>query len=332
MRGVSGMMGGMQGMSMGPDIGAGDALVDEIKKLLADIEGLSRQLAEDQKAIKSVQAEVTQMATQGRFAEMQSVINKGQEATKRVEETKPRLEQAKALLKSKTGELRQLVQQKKLDLSKAENLHQHKKQEVTRATAADDWQTVQRLAVELQQHKEDKDKLKGVIQMLEPHLGGGVSNAEWKLVLRQTIASQAGHFFQAGQWSLNAHDPNADNFAIMNQVEQFRNRTNQKFLFKLVWPNEGWEQIWRQSSNPTQGVRQNIVQGYEPIKVAFQENYWGGLQADGRNCLLCGSLYKNQWFYAIGSFAPYELHGQIGLPGPSITSCVQRVELYVGIE
>ena len=95
---------------------------------------------------------------------------------------------------------------------------------------------------------------------------------------------------------------------------------NDKYTFKLVWPNSDLkDQIWKQSSNP---FKSNNVLGYEPIDIHYNINYWGGLRNGVGNTVLSGSM-NGDWYYAIGTYKTWKG----GIPGPN--KPVSQVELYV---
>ncbi|CAE7547273.1 ADS3, partial [Symbiodinium pilosum] len=142
----------------------------------------------------------------------------------------------------------------------------------------------------------------------------------WRLVFRQTVP----YFFSADEWSKNPTDPESDNFAILDQLEDFR--VNGALYFRQSWPTLGEEdQIWKQTSNPVTSTDGSVT-GYEPISIASTGQFWGGLQYNGNQALLDGSSVDNSsnWWYSIGSHQIYAG----GMPGPPGT-IVDLVELWV---
>jgi hypothetical protein len=138
----------------------------------------------------------------------------------------------------------------------------------------------------------------------------------WTLLCRNTN----NFWFGKGQWRLNEGDRNNDNFAILDQLEEFRD--NGAFEFKLVWPGSSLEdQHWSQTSNPvtvTTGIK-----GYKAISAPHTSQRWGGLEHGGTYSLLDGSVNHGNWFYSVGSFRQWSG----GIPGPSAS--VQQTELWV---
>jgi len=118
------------------------------------------------------------------------------------------------------------------------------------------------------------------------------------LLIRQTITT--------GVWptdvlELNSEDPENDNYAILNQLDQFRSNDG-RFYFKLTWPDADEEVIyeWSQTSNP---LLEDVV-GYEPIHVPYTGRGWGGLEPSSKG-LMDGSVlgnFKGNWFYAVGAY------------------------------
>jgi len=127
------------------------------------------------------------------------------------------------------------------------------------------------------------------------------------LLIRQTITT--------GMWptdvlEMNSEDPDADNYAILNQLEQFRSNDG-KFYFKLTWPNadEDVTYEWSQNSNPLL----EDVAGYEPIHVPFTGRGWGGLEPSHMG-LMDGAVlgtYKGNWFYSVGAYDTNTIPGDL---------------------
>jgi len=118
------------------------------------------------------------------------------------------------------------------------------------------------------------------------------------LLIRQTSTSK---FFTADEFEVNPEDPENDNYAILNEMEDFRSNDG-RFYFRLTWPNadEDVTYEWSQSSNPLF----EDVSGYEAIDVPYTGRGWGGLEPS-TNALMDGSVLGNfasNWFYAVGSF------------------------------
>merc|ERR1740121_168762 len=95
----------------------------------------------------------------------------------------------------------------------------------------------------------------------------------WKLVFRQTMP----YLYSAGEWSKNPEDPENDNFAILDRLEDFR--FDGALEFQLVWPDME-PQRWRQSSNPVTETTGGVT-GYEPISTPYTEGTWKGLGHGG---------------------------------------------------
>ena len=67
-----------------------------------------------------------------------------------------------------------------------------------------------------------------------------------------------------------------------------------------------------------------VSQGYEPIDINFEAQFWGGLEYNGLHSLLDGSVNHGGWYYAVGSSNAFF---SLGIPGPGTVE--QTVELYV---
>ena len=162
---------------------------------------------------------------------------------------------------------------------------------------------------------------------------------DWQLVHRQSISKdsscqpttdQTAFLFPKDTLtttSINADNPSACQFSLLNQMESFRGRDN-KFFFKMKWPNYAGpanHQIWKQVLNPVTGQLHPVNtrgtytvdslgesedfdmahgdprMGYEPVDVNFINNYWYGLQRTNHAwTLLKGAAYENQIWYSIG--------------------------------
>jgi hypothetical protein len=152
-------------------------------------------------------------------------------------------------------------------------------------------------------------------------------SGEWILVSRQTVGF---YDWPKGVWSLNADNPDADNYAILDRLEEFRGADG-KFEFKLKWSgasaekhNEG-PQIWKQSSNPTTST---TVSGYEEIDCPCHDRNWFGLALSqgGLGARIDGS--EGQWFFycimCLKSIGTGEMEGL-----PSCKWAARKTELYV---
>ncbi|CAK0903702.1 unnamed protein product [Prorocentrum cordatum] len=152
---------------------------------------------------------------------------------------------------------------------------------------------------------------------------GTTGTTFWTLLARQTYPT----LFTEGEWSKNAGYPENDNYAILDQIENYRSGDG-VFTFKLSWPgSELQDQIWNQSLNPYTSPGQQLtrpVAGYEDVAVHYTDAYWGGLESVSTYALLDGSVADWSWWYAVGSFQEHDG----GMPGPN-GIVVNKVELYV---
>lgn len=91
-------------------------------------------------------------------------------------------------------------------------------------------------------------------------------------------------------------------------LEQFRGKDG-KFELLLQYQNSTGYNRWKQSSNFTK----EKIAGYEAVQVSWTSSYWGGLETDGSNAFVDGSVNHGNWYYAIGPFSNY----QNGMPNAS---------------
>jgi len=147
---------------------------------------------------------------------------------------------------------------------------------------------------------------------------------KYTLLFRQTISSK---LWTKDLLELNPDDPNNDNYAILNRMEEFRS-ADDRFYFKLSWPEADEVTMeWSQTSNPlTEEIR-----GYEAIHVDYTGQYWGGLEpSTSPSALMDGSVGHRYWFYAVGACRKWHY----GIPAyaksdDDYTYPQNRVELYV---
>lgn len=143
-------------------------------------------------------------------------------------------------------------------------------------------------------------------------------------MFRQTLPG----VFKAGEWSVNSDDPSNDMFATLDKLENLRSKQTGGFTFKIQWPDvDGTETMhWKQTSNPVTTVAGGVV-GYEAINVTHTENGWGGLEYNGQECLLDGSVSAaSEWFYCVGYYGGQWGHG---VAIPSYQRPASAVELFV---
>ena len=93
-----------------------------------------------------------------------------------------------------------------------------------------------------------------------------------KLLIRQTT----GFYFGTTEYSLNADNPNADNYAILNELVigdpdyAFPNYQldDGSYQFALAWPQQTTNiQRWKQTSNPLT----TAIENYSPIDTPYTE-------------------------------------------------------------
>jgi len=149
--------------------------------------------------------------------------------------------------------------------------------------------------------------------------------SKWVLVFRQTLP-----YLWAGQWSLNKDDPYNENYAILDQLETFRNPSDGKLELKMNWPDR--YNTWYQTSNPVTNTGAKVtVPGYEAIKIQFNQNNWGGLESNNLTSgesLLDGSIGNGLFFYAIG-YEGYDWGSKL-IPAYQIGA--NQAELFVQID
>lgn len=131
------------------------------------------------------------------------------------------------------------------------------------------------------------------------------TDGEWLKVFRQD--SSTGEFFSStNNWAeartTNSDNPQANKYSILNTVENYK--LNDRYTFKINYPNEGITNIWSQTNNPVNDDGTQGVSGYIGIDIQTTANGWNGLEqyAAQTSTFLDGTLDpRSNWYYAIGS-------------------------------
>ena len=137
--------------------------------------------------------------------------------------------------------------------------------------------------------KADACRTHGTVQCAACNLGykldtgGGGSScvSQYKLLFRQTAGT---YLSPVTKWRRhNAHNSSDPNFSILDELnDSYRDPANGgKFTFKLQWPKFNRASgknfnLWRQTTNPVASTQR--VVGYEPVRVNFEDEGWGGLE------------------------------------------------------
>jgi hypothetical protein len=149
--------------------------------------------------------------------------------------------------------------------------------------------------------------------------------SKWKLLFYHKNHGGTVLFSNANGWAEAKKSATPDKFSILGDLDSTYQREG-KFEFLLRFPNNTTFQNgfnrWKQSSNPTT----NAVSGYEAIDISWTSNLWGGLEYNGNQALMDGSVNSSNWFYAIGARTAYG--GAI--PGPF--GAVEETELWVRVD
>ena len=151
------------------------------------------------------------------------------------------------------------------------------------------------------------------------------SAAGWTLLVKQSYGAG---FFTYSDWYRNAHNPQAELFSRLGDLESFRGRDG-RFHLLLWWPEVGRGNEWRQASNPVTRAGPGVA-GYSPANISYSGEDWGGLERNNQQALLDGSLDQEgkKWWFAVGSFGAFGSGEESGIPGPD-GLVVHQVELYV---
>ena len=149
--------------------------------------------------------------------------------------------------------------------------------------------------------------------------------SKWKLLFYHKNHGGTVLFSNANGWAEAKKSATPDKFSILGDLDSTYQKEG-KFEFLLRFPNNTTFQNgfnrWKQSSNPTTSA----VSGYEAIDISWTSNLWGGLEYNGNQALMDGSVNSSNWFYAIGARTAYG--GAI--PGPY--GAVEETELWVRVD
>ena len=154
------------------------------------------------------------------------------------------------------------------------------------------------------------------------------TDKKWQIIFRQTLPhlwprSTTGS--EGGVLRLNPSDPNNETFAILDDIESFRDPSSGLLTLKMNWPDK-WN-TWYQSSNPVTASTDG-VEDYRAIDVQFTEASFGGLERNTKfanSALLDGSVGANLWYYAVGYMGNASGWANIPAWGPG----AQQVELFL---
>lgn len=160
--------------------------------------------------------------------------------------------------------------------------------------------------------------------------GGG-----WTRVFRHHV--QGGYFATTSDAiNKNTNDANHNLYSALDKIPDFI--SNGKYRFRMNWPGYSEKNIWIQTTNPLDDVD---VAGVVPIAVnTFTQTRllnWGGLElgngthgpANSDSSLIDGSIEHSNWFFAIGSDAPYSTPPGIPADTPLNSGGVSETVLWI---
>lgn len=140
----------------------------------------------------------------------------------------------------------------------------------------------------------------------------------WARVLYQDISNNTNYFTSANMGSVNQ----AGLYSCLSQLEKFRG-SDGKFEFMLDYPDAtgvfaGAKNVWKQTVNPfdststtNQGAKADSypnVDGFQNIRMDMPGYAGHGLEYNGNNCVLDGTVGFGNWWLCVGimneSYAP----------------------------
>lgn len=148
--------------------------------------------------------------------------------------------------------------------------------------------------------------------------GGG-----WTLVFNH---NSAGGYWandaEAAEHNIGTPGLSTNKYSILSKLDEIKNAAD--YEFRLHYPSLGLTNQWSQTFDPRSGASPtNPVPGYTPINISMTNNLWGGLELSGNTTYLDGSVNHGNWYYSIGSTAPWS--GNI----PAHNSITNHVQLFV---
>lgn len=149
--------------------------------------------------------------------------------------------------------------------------------------------------------------------------GGG-----WTLVFNHNTAGgywanqTEADFYNQGSPGLTTNK-----YSILNKIDELKSAP--KYEFKIYYPEFSLTNHWKQTFDPRSGPSSTSpVTGYQAINIGSTANFWGGLERHGGGAtFLDGSVNHSNWYYSIGSLAPW--NGGI----PSNALVTDRVQLFI---
>lgn len=148
-----------------------------------------------------------------------------------------------------------------------------------------------------------------------------------------------GGYFNANT-ALHTGTPTSMLYSILDEIDLLRTAGESKYVFKLVYPETGQTNIWKQSYKPQDenvpdGNGTKDVTGFEAIRTDMDNNYWGGLAlSTSSRTFIDGSINHNNWWYAIGSYIAHPSGSTAAgdtIPGGNSTN-VTKVELWLATD
>ena len=128
-------------------------------------------------------------------------------------------------------------------------------------------------------------------------------NYYWQLVFRHNIPT-APYFANKEDALTISYDE--DRYSILSKMKSLK-RVGFNYEFLLYYPGTEGYNYWMQTNSPIDEQEENLpsgksVDGYVPIEISWNYNYWGGLaRSSNANFLIDGSTYHSNVCYGIGA-------------------------------
>ncbi len=148
--------------------------------------------------------------------------------------------------------------------------------------------------------------------------GGG-----WTLVFNHNTAGgywanqTEADFFNVGSPGLATNK-----YSILMKIDELKSAP--EYEFRINFPSLNVSNHWKQSFDPRSGGSTiSPVAGYQAINIGSSANLWGGLERSSATTFLDGSVNHPNWYYSVGSSAPW--NGGI----PSYSPVTDKVQLFI---
>ncbi len=148
--------------------------------------------------------------------------------------------------------------------------------------------------------------------------GGG-----WTLVFNHnTSGGYWANDTEANEYNMGSPSLTTNKYSILSKLDEIKSAAS--YEFRLHYPSLGTTNHWSQTFDPRSGSSSTRpVTGYTAFSIDMNSNLWGGLELSGSSTYLDGTTNSGNWYYSIGSTAPW------GGGLPAENSPTDHVQLFI---